>query len=171
MVSCLPPPMPKRFTTTPRRARSNAAPITAPIAAPIAAPILAPINAPLGGPTNAGIQGAGVAEAQPPRDLVAHLRARLSLMTREEVAETLGLSPKRVYELDVPRVPTSDESEGGLRWLPSDIADFIEKRRQAPVRSPRKSRRQRCPRSRQAVSHVPPHQSTRPSISRRKNAR
>ena len=48
------------------------------------------------------------------------------LLTAAEVARWLNVKPKRVYELGVPAVRISERS---LRWRPSEVARWIEERR------------------------------------------
>ncbi|UCC84808.1 MAG: helix-turn-helix domain-containing protein [Gemmatimonadota bacterium] len=48
-----------------------------------------------------------------------------SLLTRDEVAAWLKLSPKRVYDLPVPRVKLGRRT---IRWRKADIEEFIARR-------------------------------------------
>lgn len=48
------------------------------------------------------------------------------LLTARQVATILGVRDKRVYELGIPAVRLSEWS---LRWRPSDVRDWIERRR------------------------------------------
>jgi predicted DNA-binding transcriptional regulator AlpA len=47
------------------------------------------------------------------------------LLSADEVAECLGVRPKRVYELGIPAVRISERS---LRWKPSEVRRWIEQR-------------------------------------------
>jgi len=48
------------------------------------------------------------------------------LLTAEQVASILGVRTKRIYELAIPCVRISARA---IRYRPSDVAAFIEKRR------------------------------------------
>ena len=50
------------------------------------------------------------------------------LLTAADVAEVLGVRPKRVYELGIPAVKLSDRA---LRWRPSQLAAWIHERESA----------------------------------------
>jgi len=47
------------------------------------------------------------------------------LLTVAEVARILGVRPKRVYELGIPAVKLSERS---LRWRPSQVAAWLQRR-------------------------------------------
>lgn len=51
-----------------------------------------------------------------------------ALLTAQEVAEILGVRPKRVYELGIPSVRISQR---GIRWQPSDVQRWIQQRRES----------------------------------------
>jgi predicted DNA-binding transcriptional regulator AlpA len=48
------------------------------------------------------------------------------LLTATQVADILGVRPKRVYELGLPTVKLAERS---LRYRPRDVASWIESRR------------------------------------------
>ena len=51
------------------------------------------------------------------------------LLTAKQVAAILGVNSKRVYELAIPCVRVSARA---LRYRPSDLAEFIQRRRRLP---------------------------------------
>ena len=62
-------------------------------------------------------------------DLSREIETRVErLLTAAQVAQVLGIRPKAVYELDIPRVELSPRR---YRWRLSDLNAWIEARRRA----------------------------------------
>lgn len=73
-------------------------------------------------------------DTEPPEehrpDLVGDGHDPERLLTYEEVADILALSdPRAVYDLPIPRVRVS---ENRVRWRPTDVREFIQRRVEEP---------------------------------------
>jgi hypothetical protein len=73
------------------------------------------------------------ANSRTPQTIIERLRQRVAYLDARTLAEILDYdNVKRVYALDLPRYPLGKEGEGGLRWDPADVADYLERRMQRP---------------------------------------
>ncbi len=69
-----------------------------------------------------------------PGTIVARLRQQMTLMDADELAEVLKYTEnkKRVYSLPIPRCAVGPDAVRALRWDPSHVADYLERRMQPP---------------------------------------
>lgn len=117
----------------PSRVRITPRPSAPPVAKlPSAANVVAPVAT---SPTEAAPAAAGRIPSDPALRRLVEERGRL--LTTREVAAILGVAPKRVYELPIPRIKLGEGAKARVAYNPYTLEAWLASRTEHPNAPPR----------------------------------